>query len=610
MDSDELETHHILTCIRQNQSLSDAAHSLLPNAQARLCHTQEIKERAKTWRSKWPKMPCPLERSVMVAQHCSFGLSQLQWAFPADVPVGVSSQDELRARVYIGACERYSVDTYGEVPAKVKKQIAHELELVSELKVSNYFLTVHDIVRLARQKNILCQGRGSAANSVLCFCLGITAIDPVRMDLLFERFISKERGEPPDIDVDFEHERREEVIQAIYEKWGRGHAAMVCEVISYRGRSAIRAVGKALRFSDDSLAKISDVMLRTSLGDLTPERLALLELEESPSELQHLMHLARRIQKYPQHLGVHVGGFILTQAPITTVAPVEPARMPNRTVLPFDKDDVEALGLFKMDVLGLGMLTCIRKALQLVQRHHGRHLSLASIPAEDPMVYDALCRADTLGVFQVESRAQMAMLPRMKPRTFYDLVVEVSIVRPGPIQGGMVHPYLRRRSGEEPIVYPHPDLEPILKRTLGVPIFQEQVMKLAIVGAGYTPGEADQLRRDMAAWKKKGACTNIALDCWLVLQSGASQKNLPKSSICRWWVLASTDFLKAMRPVSLSWYMPRHGSRFIIPHTSLQLCSTASPWGFTARRRSFLIYNVTMSGYARRVCSIPNGTAF
>jgi error-prone DNA polymerase len=325
---------------------------------------------------------------------------------------------------------------------------------------------------------------------------------------LFERFLSKERGEPPDIDVDFEHERREEVIQAIYEKYGRDHSAMVSETISYRGRSSVREVGKVYGLTESVTGRIADLMLHSSFYEMSKREMkrALVQsgLDPTDRRIARTLEISWRLQGHPRHLGIHVGGFVLTREPITTLGPVEPARMENRTILPWDKDDVEALGLFKMDVLGLGMLTCIRKCIDLLKLHKGLDLTLATIPPEDPAVYEALGRADSIGVFQVESRAQMAMLPRLKPKSFYDLVVEVAIIRPGPIQGGMVHPYLRRRNGEEPIDLPHPSLGPILERTLGVPLFQEQVMKLAIVGAGYSPGEADQLRRDMAAWRKSG----------------------------------------------------------------------------------------------------------
>jgi error-prone DNA polymerase len=418
--------------------------------------------------------------------------------------VRMDANELLRIATFEGAKQRYPEG----MPEDVRKQVEHELQLIREIEVAAYFLTVKDIVDIARDKGILCQGRGSAANSAVCWCLGVTSIDPVRMGLLFERFLSKERGEPPDIDVDFEHERREEVIQAIYAKYGRDHAAMVSEVISYRGRSSVREVGKVYGLTETVTGRIADLMLHSSFGEMTKAELrqSVIDANLDPDDrrVARTLEMSYRLQGHPRHLGIHVGGFVLTKDRITTLGPVEPARMDDRTILPWDKDDVDALGLFKMDVLGLGMLTCIRKCMELLKLHRGLDLSLATIPPEDPAVYEALSRADSIGVFQVESRAQMAMLPRLKPQSFYDLVVEVAIIRPGPIQGGMVHPYLRRRNGEEPIDLPHPSLAPILERTLGVPLFQEQVMRIAIEGAGYSPGEADQLRRDMAAWRKNG----------------------------------------------------------------------------------------------------------
>ncbi len=460
-----------------------------------------------------------IARSRHIADACTFRLDQLRYSFPIDSP---DPDGVLRAKTFAGANERYS----GDVPDDVCAQLEHELALVKDIAVAPYFLTVKDIVDVARELNILCQGRGSAANSAVCYCLGITSIDPVRMGLLFERFLSRERAEPPDIDVDFEHERREEVIQEIYRRWGRDRAAMVAEVIAYRGKSAVREVGKVFGLSEVVTGKISELMHHGSFSELlgghdqgAPHKRFSDVANEvgvdgtDPAILQ-TMRMALRLQGHPRHLGIHVGGFVLTNDSLTNISPIEPARMAGRAILPFDKDDVDALGLFKMDVLGLGMLTCIRKAMALVESSSAPSaltsapppvpLRLHTIPAEDPVVYDAICRADTVGVFQIESRAQMAMLPRLKPRRFYDLVIQVAIIRPGPIQGGMVHPFLRRRNGEETIDYPHESLRPILERTLGVPLFQEQVMKLAVVGAGYSGGEADQLRRDMAAWKKTG----------------------------------------------------------------------------------------------------------
>ena len=486
--------HDVMTCIRQGLVLHSAGQRLMPNAEAVVRAPREMC-------AIFADLPAALRRSRAIADACTFELGALRYAFPTD---DGAPQERLEALVWAGAKRRYGVGDKAALPEPVRTQLVHELSLIAKLEVAPYFLTVYEIVEIARDLGILCQGRGSAANSVVCFCLGITAIDPVKMGLLFERFLSVERGEPPDIDVDFEHERREEVIQAIYDRWGRDHAAMVCNVIAFRGRSAVREVGKVFGLSETVCGKLSGLMWRSGLSELSARRLREAGIQASAHDVERTLTFARQLQGHPRHLGIHVGGFVLTQAPITTLAPVEPARMEGRTVLPFDKDDVETLGLFKMDVLGLGMLTCLRKGFELLDRVEDLHVELHTIPAEDPAVYAAIGRADTIGVFQIESRAQMSMLPRLAPRTFYDLVIEVAIIRPGPIQGGMVHPYLRRRDGEEPIEYPHPDLRPILERTLGVPLFQEQVMKLAVVGAGYTPGQADQLRRDMAAWRKRG----------------------------------------------------------------------------------------------------------
>jgi error-prone DNA polymerase len=388
------------------------------------------------------------------------------------------------------------------VPPEAQEQIERELALIEELEYGGYFLTMWDVVRFCREKNILCQGRGSAANSIVCFCLGITAIDPVRMDLLFERFLSRERAEPPDIDIDIEHDRREEVIQYVYERWGRRRAAMVANLIRYRLKSALRDVGKVLGLPEIALDRASKILSRRDAIDATVIREAGLD-PEAPTTRQ-LLTLAVQIQDYPRHLGVHPGGFLLGSEPVDTLCPVEKATMPGRTVVQWDKQDVEDLGLFKVDLLGLGCLSVIHRAFDTMRDHDEIELEIATVPAEDPTTYAMVSRADTVGVFQIESRAQMSMLPRLAPRTFYDLVIEVAIVRPGPIQGDMVHPYLRRRAGKELVEFPHPKLERVLAKTLGVPIFQEQVMKLAVLCAGYTPGEADQLRRDMAAWRSKG----------------------------------------------------------------------------------------------------------
>jgi error-prone DNA polymerase len=446
-----------------------------------------------------------VSRTVDIAEACQFSLDELRYHFPSETLCrpGESPDEALRRLVGDGCRRRYPHGT----PRDVAEQIEKELVIIKGLEVAPYFLSVHQIVEIARSRKILCQGRGSAANSAVCFVLGITAVDPARVSLLFERFLSIERHEPPDIDVDFEHERREEVIQEIYALHGRDRAAMVSEVISYRGRSALREVGKVFGLSLDQLDRLSGLVMHMDPKGISAERLAEVGLDPEDARLQQVVHFADELEGFPRHLSIHVGGFVLSSRSLSEVAPIEPARMEGRTVIPFDKDDIDDLGFFKIDVLGLGMLTAVRKALALI-RGGGDDFdpieALAQIPAEDPRVYAAIQRADVIGVFQIESRAQMSMLPRLKPKEFYDLVIEVAIVRPGPIQGGMVHPYLRRRMGQERAVPPHECLEPILRRTLGVPLFQEQVMQIAMVGAGYTAGEADQLRRDMAAWKKHG----------------------------------------------------------------------------------------------------------
>ena len=398
----------------------------------------------------------------------------------------------------------FSDKDLSEIPDKVRDLIAHELQLIERLDYARYFLTVHDIVRFARSRGILCQGRGSAANSAVCYCLGITAVDPARIDVLFERFISAARNEPPDIDVDFEHERREEVIQYVYEKYGRDRAGLAATVICYRSRSAIREVGKALGLSVDVVAALAGIIWGWSNDPIADLRVREAGLDPTDRTLRLALDLAAELTGFPRHLSQHVGGFVITRGPLSELVPIENAAMEDRTVIEWDKDDLDALGILKIDVLALGMLTCIRKAFALIEQHYGRRIELATVPAEDPAVYKMLSRADSLGVFQVESRAQMTMLPRLKPREFYDLVIEVAIVRPGPIQGDMVHPYLRRRSGIEPVDYPSEALRQVLGKTMGVPLFQEQAMKIAIVGAGFAPDEADRLRRAMATFKRNG----------------------------------------------------------------------------------------------------------
>ena len=499
----------VLHCIREGTRLDQAGTALSANAEAFLRSEAEMLRLFRD-RPKW------VTDTAEVAQAHTFCLSQLRYHFPCVLEPGESADEKLRRLSYAGAKRRYPAG----LPASVRAQIEKELKLIALLEVAPYFLSTWEIVEIARDKQILCQGRGSAANSAVCFVLGITAVDPARSNLLFERFMSAERSEPPDIDIDFEHERREEVIQELYARHGRDHAAMVSEVICYRGKSALREVGKVFGLSLEQIDRLSGTITHWDTAETTGARLGEAGFDARDERLAKVVRVAQALAGFPRHLSIHVGGFVLSAAPLSDVAPVEPARMPDRTVVPWDKDDIEALGFFKVDVLGLGMLTAVRKCLEMIHTggglqgtgHDGAPRAetfdplevITRIPSEDPAVYDLACRGDTVGVFQIESRAQMAMLPRLRPRRFYDLVIEVAIVRPGPIQGGMVHPYLRRRNGEESVRCPHPDLWPILERTLGVPLFQEQVMQIAIEGAGYSGGQADQLRRDMAAWKKSG----------------------------------------------------------------------------------------------------------
>jgi error-prone DNA polymerase len=510
----------VLACIRHGCTVHDAGFRLMASAER---HLKVPEEMARLFAGH----PAAVARAAEVARRAAaFSLDELRYEYPDEVcPAGRTPIEHLRALTEAGARERYPRG----VPEKVRGLIAHELALIEELAYAPYFLTVHDLIVFARSRNILCQGRGAAANSAVCYCLGVTAVDPGRIDLLFERFVSRERNEPPDIDIDFEHERREEVIQYLYRKYGRARAALTAEVISYRARSAVREVGKALGFSLDAvdrLARNLDWWQEASAfreeeetgrrGGIGASRL-LSDLGFDPRDgaLRRMLALVRAIIGFPRHLSQHVGGFVITRSPLSELVPIENAAMPDRTVIEWDKDDVDAMGMLKVDVLGLGMLTCIRKSFDLVNargpgadadRDAGAAtlLALHTVPPEDPAVYDMVCSADTVGVFQIESRAQMSMLPRLRPRCFYDLVIEVAIVRPGPIQGDMVHPYLRRRRGEEPVSFPDDAVRGVLGKTLGVPLFQEQAMALAIVAAGFTPGEADQLRRAMAAWKRKG----------------------------------------------------------------------------------------------------------
>jgi error-prone DNA polymerase len=482
----------VLTCIRHHVTLATAGSRLRPNAEHALLSPEEMTR-------LFADEPADVARTLEIASRCTFSLAEIRYRYPSEkLPSGMSSAQWLRHLAEQGARQRYG----GEIPPTVAAQLEKELHLIEELDYCGYFLTMHEIVGHCRDRQILCQGRGSAANSAVCYCLGITAVDPVKMDLLFERFLSRERAEPPDIDLDIAHARREEVIQHVYQKYGRTHAAMVANVIRYRPRSAVRDVGKALGIPATSLDRLASLVGHR--GPIEPRVLRQAGLDPRLRPQALLLSLASEILEFPRHLSIHPGGFLLGHEPVHDLVPIENATMEGRTVIQWDKYDVEDLGLFKVDLLGLGALTLVDLAFRLVQRHRGQTLSMATVPPEDPATFEAVRNADTVGVFQIESRAQMAMLPRLKPRVFYDLVIEVAIVRPGPITGGMVHPYLRRRNGEEPVAYPHECLRPVLAKTLGIPLFQEQVMKLAVVAADYTPGEADQLRRDMAAWRSSG----------------------------------------------------------------------------------------------------------
>ena len=491
--------HDCLTAIRLNTSVDQAGTALQPNAE------QHLRSRLRLGQL-YPQ--ALLDESVAIAGRCHFSLDELRYEYPEEiVPPGETPTSWLRTLTYRGVPQRYPRG----LPDSVRKQIEHELTLIQDLHYEPYFLTVADIVHFARSQGILCQGRGSAANSAVCYCLGITEVDPARMSVLFERFISKERNEPPDIDVDFEHQRREEVMQYIYNKYGRDRAALTATVVSYRARSAVRDIGKALNVDGqriDLLAKSHQWWDST----IDPEQLRAAGFDMGSPLIGHWIHLTRTLKNFPRHLSQHTGGFVIARDKLSRLVPIENAAMVDRSVIQWDKDDLDALGLLKVDILALGMLSAIRRSLELIGIRRGlrdaqgrpRAMMIQEIPAEDPDTYEMVCEADTVGVFQIESRAQMSMLPRLQPRCFYDLVVEVAIVRPGPIQGGMVHPYLRRRQGLEAVEYPREEIKPALERTLGVPIFQEQVMQIAILAAGFSPGEADQLRRAMAAWKRKG----------------------------------------------------------------------------------------------------------
>ncbi|WP_018430420.1 error-prone DNA polymerase [Hoeflea sp. 108] len=494
----------VLTAIRLSVPVAEAGFELRANAER---HLKEPVDMARLFRSH----PEALAETLRFADSLSFSLKELKYNYP-DEPTesGLEPQAELERLTWEGAKKRYP----DGVPEKVQGIIRHELGIVEKLNYARYFLTVHEIVKFARSVGILCQGRGSAANSVICFCIGITDVGPDIVDVLFERFISEERGEPPDIDVDFEHERRDEVIAFIYKRYSAKRTALAASVVTYRGRSALREVAKAMGLSDDVRGAMSGSIWGWYSSELGEKEATAGGLDKADPVTRHVIDRANEIMGFPRHLSQHVGGFVITRDRLDEIVPIIKTAMDERKMVEWDKDDLDAVGILKVDVLALGMLTCLRKAFKMLEVHyderdrHGRPLELATLPPEDPKVYDMICRADTLGVFQIESRAQMSMLPRLRPREFYDLVIEVAIVRPGPIQGDMVHPYLRRRQGKEDVDFPKTELEDILGKTMGVPLFQEQAMKIAIVAGGFTPGEADQLRRAMATFKRTGTIGN------------------------------------------------------------------------------------------------------
>ena len=489
----------VVTAIRLGVRIEDLGQSAAPHAEQRLRSEPEMLRLFRGFEGA-------VQRAGDLAATLRFSLDELRYEYPSEVTGGETAAGRLARLAQEGLRWRYPAGP----PDKAQRQMAHELDLIAKLKYEPYFLTVHDIVAFARERGILCQGRGSAANSIVCYALGVTSVSPEIGTMVFERFVSEARNEPPDIDVDFEHERREEVIQHIYDRYGRHRAGLCATVIHYRGKRAVREVGRAMGLTEDTLSAMSSQIWGFGASKaMNEQRLAEIGLDPLDKRLQLTLSLIDEIQGFPRHLSQHVGGFIITEGRLDELVPIENATMEDRTVICWDKDDIDTLGILKVDILALGMLSCIRKAFDLLKKHHAVRYSLATLPPEDPMVYDMLCEADSLGVFQVESRAQMNFLPRMKPRSFYDLVIQVAIIRPGPIQGDMVHPYLRRRNGLEVVTFPSDDLGRVLGKTLGVPLFQEQAMQIAIIGAGFTPTEADRLRRSLATFKKHGSVSEF-----------------------------------------------------------------------------------------------------
>src|SRR5260221_388106 len=493
------ELQDVVTCVREKCTIHNAGFRLHPNAERYL---KPIDEMLRLFRH----YPDAILQTQAIAGACTFSLDQLKYHYPKEITTnGRTPQEEL---IFLSWQTAHMIFAY-HIPEKVKANIVHELTFIEQMNYAEYFLTVYDIVRFAREQKILCQGRGSAANSTVCYCLGITSVDPSKFDLLFERFISSARNEPPDIDVDFEHERREEVMQYIYKKYGRDRAAVVATVTQLHHKGAIRDVGKAMGLSVDTINRLSGLIWDFKDEGFDKKRIISQGINPDDSTIQKVLQLTSEFIGFPRQLGQHTGGFVITQTKLSDLCPIINARMEDRTNIEWNKDDIDALGFMKIDVLALGMLTCIRKGFDLAKKKYDLDLTLANIPQDDPNVYEMVSHADTIGVFQIESRAQQSMLPRLRPKCFYDLVIEVAIVRPGPIQCDMVHPYLRRRNGEEPVVYPSKELEEIVGRTLGIPLFQEQAMKIAIVAAGFTPAEADELRRSMATFKAKGLISHF-----------------------------------------------------------------------------------------------------
>ncbi len=594
----------VLTCMRSHITIDQIGTRALPNSERRLKGAADMAR-------MFAAHPAAIKRTLEITARCGFCLSELSYEYPDEIAGDETPQARLTRLAYEGVKRRYPTGA----PAKAHAQIKKELALVEKLAFPAYFLTVHDIVQFARSQGILCQGRGSAANSILCYLLGITDVSPETITMVVERFVSEHRGEPPDIDVDFEHERREEVIQHIYSKYGRHRAGLCATVIHFRSRAAIREVGKVMGLSQDVTANLSGQIWGMSNGGADPARIRELGLDLSDQRLALTIRLIGEIIGFPRHLSQHVGGFIITKGRLDELCPIENAAMEDRTVIEWDKDDIDALGILKVDILSLGMLTCIRKCFALIAAHEGGEtLSIASIPQDDTATYDMLCKADAVGVFQVESRAQMNFLPRMKPRKFYDLVIEVAIVRPGPIQGGMVHPYINRRQGKEAVHFPSVELEKVLGKTLGVPLFQEQAMQIAVVAAGFSPEEADRLRRSLATFRRMGTIStfkdrfiggmlarnyepDFAERCFSQIE-GFGEYGFPESHAAAFAMLAYVSaWLKCHHPAGfacgllnaqpMGFYAPAQIVRDLREHQVevRPICVNSSAWDNTLERR-------------------------